>query len=137
MIDLRTVPVGYRFPDQSLTLDAATLAAYVAAVEDSSPLYGDEGLAPPLAVLALAMGDLVDLLARHPGTVHLSQKLHLSRAVPVGTKVVAALTVQGRSERRGFAALTLDVRVNAADGPVLTGAMLLMVPLAQTEVAGG
>jgi acyl dehydratase len=130
MTDLRTIQPGYRFPTATLHLDVQTIAAYAAAVEDPSPLYGgDAAVAPPLAVLALSMRGLTDLLARHPGTLHTTQRLTAHRAIPVGSTVQAHLTVASRSVRRGFAALTLEVRVDAQDGVSLDGATLLFVPL--------
>jgi hypothetical protein len=130
LVDLTAVPAGYQFPAQPVSLDVATVASYVAAVEDDAPWYsGPSALVPSLAVLALAMRGLADLLAQHPGTVHVSQRLVTHRTVPVGTEVVAQLTVQSRSERRGFAALSLEVRVEEAASLVLEGAMLLLVPL--------
>src|SRR5579872_2220911 len=99
MIDLASLQPGYQFPTTTLHLDSTAISAYVAAVEDPSPLYaGDSAVVPPLAALALAMRGLTDLLAQRPGAVHLSQRLTAHRAIPVGSTVVAHLSLAGRSE---------------------------------------
>ncbi|MGH2389793.1 MAG: MaoC family dehydratase [Chloroflexota bacterium] len=135
-MDLRQVQVGYAFPRQTLILDEATVAAYVEAVEDPSPLYrGPEALVPPLAILALSMRGLTDLLLRYPGATHASQRLTATRPARLGDTVTADLTVRARSERRGFAALILEVRIEDGPGAVLDGEMLLMVPLREGGAA--
>ncbi len=137
-MDLTQVQAGFAFPTQAITLDSATVDAYVRAVEDSSPAYRGVGaVVPPLAILALAMRGLTDLLTRHPGSTHASQAVTVIRPVPVGSTVTAALTVRTRSERRGFAALILEARVSNATLPVLEGEMLLMVPLSGGSPANG
>jgi acyl dehydratase len=136
MIDLAALQSGYQFPPASLHLDPRTVAAYVAAVEDTSPLYiGDAAVVPPLAVLSLVMRGVTDLLSRRPGALHLSQRLSAHRPIPVGSTVVAHLWVAGRSERRGFAALTLGVRIEAGSDTCLDGSLLLFVPLHTEEGA--
>jgi acyl dehydratase len=134
MVDLTALPAGYSFPPRSVVLDRATVETYLAAVEDEAPLYrGDGAPVPPLAVLALALRDLVELLPRHPGAVHATQRLTAHHAIPVGSTVVVRLTVQTRSERGGFAALSLATRVEAADALALDGVALLMIPLPARE----
>jgi acyl dehydratase len=138
MVELSTLQAGYAFPVQSLTLDAGSIGAYLAAVEDTSPAYqGAAALVPPLAVVALAMRGLTALLARQPGAIHASQRLTMQRAIPVGATVQAYLGVQNRSERRGFAALTLEIRVEQADVPVILADLLLLIPLPAGNTAHG
>lgn len=130
MVALSTMPAGFAFPVQSLTLDSNAIGAYLAAVEDRSPEYqGSAALVPPLAVLALAMRGLTALLARQPGAIHASQRLTMRQALLIGSTVQAHLSVQNRSERRGFAALTLDVRIEQAGVPVILGELLVLVPI--------
>ncbi len=137
-MDLRQMQAGFAFPVQTLSLDRATVAAYVAAVEDPSPFYdAPDDLVPPLAILALSMRGLTELLVRYPGVTHASQRLSVSRPARIGDTVTAALSVRTRSERRGFAALILAVRVEDGPAAVLAGEMLLMVPLSEGSAANG
>jgi hypothetical protein len=137
MTDLGSIQAGYEFPPHVLRLDPPTIAAYVAAVDDSFTGYmGEHGVAPPLAVLALAMRGLADLIARHPGSLHLNQQLTALRAVPIGAVVTARLQVKNRSERRGFAALTLNLSLDLEDTLAMRGSLLLMVPLDAAGAAG-
>ncbi|MGH2409715.1 MAG: MaoC family dehydratase [Chloroflexota bacterium] len=137
-MDLSRIQAGFAFPSQTIILDTATVDAYVRAVEDPSPAYRDVGaVVPPLAILALAMRGLTDLLTRHPGSTHASQRLTVIHPVPVGSTVTVELTVRTRSERRGFAALILEAQVTNAALPVLEGEMLLMVPLGDGSPTNG
>ncbi|HVA91379.1 MAG TPA: MaoC family dehydratase [Chloroflexota bacterium] len=137
-MDLRQVQAGFAFPLQTLILDQATAAAYVEAVEDPSPFYrAPDAVVPPLAILALSMRGLTDLLVRYPGATHASQRLTMARPARMGDTVTAALTVRTRSERRGFAALILEIRVEDGSDAVLEGEMLLMVPLGEGSAAHG
>jgi acyl dehydratase len=138
VIDLPSVQAGFEFPTQKLELDAETVSSYVSAVADPFEGYaGEHGVVPPLAVLALAMRGLTDLLAHFPGVLHLTQQLTSHRPIPIGSTVTSTLTVRSRSERRGFAALTLDARVFAGGERVLDGGLLLMVPLRGAGVVNG
>ena len=138
MTDLSAIQAGFAFPPTGLLLDCATVVAYLDAVEDTTPIYRGEGACvPPLAVLPLAMRGLADLIAQYPGTMHVSQRLVAHRAVPIGAKVTAHIAVQSRSERKGFVALNLELRVEEDGDTVLEGGMLLLVPLARAEAAHG
>ena len=138
MIDLPLVPAGFEFPAQTLNLDPETVAKYVSAVADPFAGYaGEQGVVPPLAVLALAMRGLTDLLAHFPGVLHLTQQLTSHRAIPIGSTITSSLIVRSRSERRGFAALTLEARVQVGCERVLDGGLLLLVPLRAEEVVNG
>lgn len=134
MLDLTALPIGHRFQSRTLLLDRETVDAYLAAVEDDTPLYrGDGAPVPPLAVLALALRDLVEVLPQHPGAVHATQRLTAHRAIPVGSTVAVQLAVQARSERGGFVALSLATRVEAEGALALDGMALLMIPLPARE----
>jgi acyl dehydratase len=136
-IDLATIPAGFQFPEQQIVLDRTTVEAYLAAVEDPSPIYHGEGACvPPTALMALAMRNMVGLLAARPGAMHLSQRITAQRAVAIGTTLTAQLVVKTRSERRGFAALGLHAALLENDVLVQEGTLLLMVPL-HTEGAVG
>jgi hypothetical protein len=152
--DFSTLPSGYAFPAQQFVLDRAHVDRYLQATEDTSPAYaGEDALVPPLALIAFAMRELADLIAAHPGSIHFSQHLRVLRPARVGMAMHVEWSVKGRSERRGFAALTLQVRVleqredgegaaatellPAAEEPLLMeGSLVLMVPLAKEQGDG-
>lgn len=152
--DFSTLPSGYAFPTQQFVLDRTLLARYLQAVEDASPAYaGEDALVPPLALIAFAMRELADLIAAHPGSIHFSQQMRVLRPARAGMAVHVEWSVTGRSERRGFAALTLRLRVleQREDGEaaaatelllageealLLEGGLVLMVPLAKERADG-
>ena len=153
--DFSTLPRGYAFPTQQFVLDRALVGHYLDAVEDTSPAYaGEDALVPPVALVALAMRELADLIAAHPGSIHFNQQLRVLHPAHVGMAVHVEWSVTGRSERRGFAALTLQLRVfeQREDGegasatellvageepsPLLEGGLVLLVPLAKERADG-
>ncbi len=138
---------GYEFPAAPLALDAATVAVYLAAVEDDADVYwrGDTLLyAPPLAAAALAFQGIARGLALDPGSLHTGQELAFRRPVRVGERLTAQARVAMASKRRGFTALILDtVATDDMAEEALTGRMTLMVSgsgqggLAEAGSAGG
>ena len=124
MIDLTSLQPGYQFPTTTLHLDSATISAYVAAVEDPSPLYaGDSALVPPLAVLALAMRGLTDVLQAVAEKSGWGKPLPKGRARGVachrsfGTYVAQVAEVSAKSDgspkvERVFSAVDCGVVIN-------------------------
>jgi acyl dehydratase len=136
--DLASVRTGFEFSPQVIRLDGDVISSYVAAVEDPFSGYdGPKAVVPPLAALALSMRGLTDLLLEHPGAIHVTQQLTSIKPIAVGSEVNSTLLVKNRSERRGFAALTLEARLEADGEPVVLGSMLLMVPLSPGGAARG
>jgi hypothetical protein len=86
---------GYEFPPGNYTLDAARVALFLKAVEDSSYQYLENGLVPPMAVAALAMAALSNTITLPPGSIHVSQEISFVQAV----RVDEALTSYARLAR--------------------------------------
>lgn len=149
---LSDVLSGYAFPPSSVTLDAASVRAYLAATEDDNALYwrdeaappvsarpgtstralywrdGAPYLVPPLGAAALALHDLVELVTRQPGSLHTGQELTFHRPIRVGERLTTQAQVAASSKRRGFTALVVEISVlDAAGEAALSGRMTLMV----------
>jgi 3-hydroxybutyryl-CoA dehydratase len=141
---LSDVLSGYAFPPSSVTLDAATVRAYLAATDDDNALYWHDTappisahrgtsarapyLVPPLGVAALAFRDLVDLVTRQPGSLHTGQELTFHRPIRVGERLTTRAQVAASSRRRGITALVVEIAVvDDSDDSVLSGRMTLMV----------
>ena len=127
---LSDLPKGHRFPALRFVLDDEDVARYLDAVQDSSAVYRDRGLAPPLAVAAHALGRLLDEVELAGGTLHTVQELETSAAVPIGTELTLAGRVAQRSERAGLivSVLQFEITLPKADAPALSGRTTVMVP---------
>lgn len=137
-IDLTALQAGFQFPEQHIRLDRATVQAYLAAIGETDRIFtAADGVVPPTAIMALSMRGLAALLAARPGTLHMSQRIASRAMVPIGSEVRARLAVKNRSERRGFAALSLSVEVVLEGVLAQEGTILLMVPLIGKGESGG
>ena len=121
---------GQTLPRVSFTLDGDTIEAYRQAVEDSSPLYGEEpGLAPPMAPAALAVRELLGALSLPPGTIHAGQELTFSSLLPVGAQVTCDTTISQNGLRGGWRLLAVEFSISQEEGTVcVAGHSTLLIP---------
>jgi acyl dehydratase len=102
---------------------------YLMAVGDTSSLYFETGLAPPLALAAYAVGALLEKLNLPTGTIHTVQEVETLAPISFGEVISGAARV-GRPKRMGdrqfiSASFTL---VNGRGQRVLAGASTVAVP---------
>ena len=110
-------------------VDDEFVQAYLGAVEDSSPIYGDVDAVPPLALAARALGALLEELSLPPGTIHGAQELDCRRMVRHGEEV-SCIARPSRPMRRGdWQFLTFDFTLYGAnDEPVISGKSTVLIP---------
>ena len=127
---LSDLPKGYEFSPPPFDLTREYLAAYASATRDTSTVYEDAGLAPPLAVAARALGALLAVVELPPGSLHTGQEVEMRAGVPMSAKLTLAGTVAQRSERGGLiiAVLQFDVTVDDGSDPALTGRTTVVMP---------
>lgn len=131
---------GDEFPAVTLSLDADTVAAYLAATEDDNAVYYQHGAlryVPPLALAALSFRDIARELALEPGSLHTGQELAFCRPVAIGERLTTQARVASSSKRRGFTALAVEIAgIDEMGELALSGRMTLMVAGAGAEGAG-
>jgi len=99
------------------------------AVEDTSCLYQDTKLVPPMAIAAYAMAALSQDISLPPGVIHVSQELEFISTVSVNDSLTSYAKV-GRKQSRGklhLLAISLDV-LNQNQEAVLTGKTTFILP---------
>jgi acyl dehydratase len=118
---LADLPEGHRFPRYQLAFRESDIAAYVAAVGDSSPVArtGPDRLVPPMALIAAGLGHMIDLLGLAAGTVHASQECEFERPVRVGVAVFADASLKANAVRRGTRFATVETEYYDARGQKL------------------
>ena len=131
---LSDLPKGHEFPATGLQITAEDALAYLDAVQDANSVYQDCGLAPPLAVAALALGALLDLMELRPGALHTGQQFESAAGVPFGASLTMNGRIAQRSERAGLivSAIEFEVTIAGADAPALTGRTTVMAPSGAT-----
>ena len=124
------LPKGHEFPATELQITAEDALTYLDAVQDANSVYQDYGLAPPLAVAALALGALLQILELPPGTLHTGQQIESGAGVPLGAALTLSGRIAQRSERAGLiiSAIEFEVTVAGADAPALTCKTTVMAP---------
>ena len=108
------LPKGYEFPATGLQITAEDILAYVDAVQDANSVYQDCGLAPPLAVAARALGQLLQMLELPPGTLHTGQQFESADGVPVGASLTLSGRIAQRSKRAGLIITVIEFEVTIA-----------------------
>ncbi len=127
---LADLPKGHRFPSTTLQLSDEYLSNYLDAVQDANPIYRQRGLAPPLAVAALAIGSLLQALDLPAGTLHTGQELDMHAGVPIGASLTLSGGIAQRSERAGTVIWVIEFAVTpaGASSPALTGRTTVLAP---------
>ena len=120
---------GYEFPPSSYKLDSSIVATYLKAVEETSSLYQDTELVPPMAVAAYAMAALSEGISLPPGTIHVSQEFEFLDTVSTKDTVTSYAKVSRRQDRGKFHLLTVFLNVfNQNQKKVLAGKTSFILP---------
>ncbi|OGO50919.1 MAG: hypothetical protein A2148_02155 [Chloroflexi bacterium RBG_16_68_14] len=127
---LATLPKGYQFPPTSLRLTVEDVSCYLDAVQDPNPLYLERRLAPPLAVAALALGSLLEVVELPAGTLHTGQEVEARAGLPIDAELTLAGRIGQRSERAGLIISVIEFELTAAgsDAAALTGRTTVLAP---------
>ena len=117
-LDFRGLARGDEFVIPSITFDASDVRAYLDATGEPAERW--EGVVPPLAIGAWALGALMEHVPLPGGALHAGQEFEFLRALTPGEALEASVTVAQRSERRGTVLLALAIELRAvADGDVV------------------
>ena len=107
---------------------------YSSAVEDSSSLYGELGVVPPLALAARALGALLNELALPAGTIHAAQELDCRRMVKLDEEVSCFARLSRPLRRGEWQFISVDFEVRGSGGEeLLVGKSTVLVPAREAE----
>lgn len=119
---------GHEFEPVSFSLDAGRVRAYLAATGDELDLYEQHGVVPPLAIAAFALGVLLEEVRLPEGTLHISENLAMTRAVPLGAAVDCRARLAQRSVRAGMVVSVLETEIRFENEVALTARATVMSP---------
>ena len=105
---------------------------YLEAVGDPLPQYLELGIVPPLAISALALGNLLKELALPGGAIHSLQEVNTIRAVSWGEELVGRAELERPRRRGNLQFITANYWVqDAAGNDVQKGKSTVLVPLGE------
>jgi len=127
---------GEEFSLGRWVVDLGGQDAYLSAVEDTSTVYRELGVVPPMAVAAQVLSALLKELALPPGTIHAAQELSCGRLVKLGQEVSCSAKLSRPLQRGDWKFISADFWVHGSDGEtLLQGKTTVLVPV--SEVASG
>ena len=128
-IQYSQLEAGYEFSPSSYKLDASVVSTYLKAVEDTSRLYQDTKLVPPMAIAAYAMAALSKSISLPPGAIHVSQEFEFIDTVSVDDSLISYARVSRKQSRGKFHLLAIDLNVfNQNQKAVLAGKTSFILP---------
>ena len=105
------------------------MSVYLKATGDTSDLYQNTGLIPPMAVAAQAMAALAESISLPPGTIHVSQELEFIGAVRIEDTLTSHARVLKHQQRGNLHLLSVELNVlNQKKEQVLTGRTGFVLP---------
>lgn len=132
-MDFDAIQPGTTLAREPLTISRERAALYRDAVGDRSALYDEAGVAPAMAVAALAMDSAMRAVELPSGAIHVSQQLAFMQPLALERPTTCTTTMSQNSVRRGVRFLVLQFEV-ASDGgaPVMTGSATITIKEADT-----
>jgi hypothetical protein len=123
------LPKGHEFDIGAIEITADGVDSYLSAVEDANPIYRETNLAPPVAVAAIALKKLLDVIDLPFGTLHIGQEIETHGGVPIGVKLSMRGWIAQRSLRAGAVISVIEFALTpeGAAEAVLTGRTTVMV----------
>ncbi len=123
------LPKGHEFDIGEIDITSEAVGRYLAAVDDANSVYAEHGLAPPVAVAALALTQLLEMIELPDGTLHIGQEIETHGGVPIGAKLSMRGWIAQRSVRQGMVISVIEFALtpDGRDAPVLTGRTTAMV----------
>lgn len=129
-LEFEQLQEGQTFPPISYKLEDETVAGFLEATEDSTSLYRDSDLVPPMLLAARAMAAMMECVATPPGSIHVSQELEFLKTVIIGQTINCHAWIKRKQERGRLRVANVGLDVfNEAGEKVLTAGTSFMLPL--------
>ncbi|HEY8173036.1 MAG TPA: MaoC family dehydratase N-terminal domain-containing protein [Dehalococcoidia bacterium] len=120
---------GHEFDVADIEISREGIDRYLAAVGDTNDIYAQTGLVPPLAVAALALTRLLEMIDLPFGTLHIGQEIEVRGGVPMGSRLSMRGWIAQRSVRAGAVISVIEFSLTpfGASEPGLSGRTTVMV----------
>ena len=105
------------------------MSAYLRAVGDGLPHYQELGLAPPLYVVALGLGQILQRTSLPSGAIHSLQEFELLEPLPMGREVGVKAWLDRQRARGGLRFLTFGLSAESdSERPAMAIRTTLLLP---------
>lgn len=123
------LPVGHVFDSVAIKIEPKRVEGYIQATGDTQSFYQDAGLVPPLAVVAFALGNLLETVGLSSGSLHVNESVDFFGAVNIGDSVEYHARLAQRSQRSGWIVSVLETEVSIEGRTVSTAKATVMSPV--------
>lgn len=128
-VRLTDLPAGHNFEPVSFTITADRVRAYREAVGDRAAAYEEAGGAvPPLAVVALALGAILERVELPAGSLHASESCSFRRIVREGDTVECRPRLAQRSVRGGWVVSVLETDLHVKGSQAVSARATVLSP---------
>ena len=110
------VQVGVPYPEKNFMLTEKAVKAYLAAVEDDTPLYTEERFVPPAYAAVYTRWEALTGEKLEDGTVHAKQGFRYLKPVHWGETLTLRGQVKEKMEKRGLKFVVQKVEAFNEDG---------------------
>lgn len=132
VIDFGAVRAGDSLPTVAFCVDAQSAGQYALATADTSAPCQQ---APPLALVALALAAMTEIMPLPPSTIHVGQDVEFVAAVPIGSVVTADFRLDSRRCVRAQAVSSFSFALRADGRCCATGRVILRTSASDLEAA--
>ena len=132
-IDFGTMATGDELADLTFSVSTEQVRAYLDATGE--PMERWTQYVPPLAIGALALGELMSRMETLNGVLHTGQQFSFDTAVAHDAEIAARFTVASASRRRGALITAVEIELNSDGRRIGSGRASLMLVPDESEVA--
>ena len=128
-VDCTELKEGYEFPQASFCLDSSQVNAYIKTVNETSALYRNTKLVPPMAIVALAMAALSESVSFPSGAIHVSQEVEFLDTVSINDVIISHSRVSRKQKRGPVNLMAIEIHAfNENNKEVLAGKTEFILP---------
>lgn len=131
-IDFGAVGAGESLPTVEFRVDEYSAGQYALATADTSAPCQQ---APPLALVALALAAMTEIMPLPPTTIHVGQDVEFVAAVPIGSVVTADFRLDSRRCVRDQAVSSFSFVLEAGGRRCARGRVILRTSVADLGTA--
>ena len=95
------------------------IADYVSATDDSSQIYMENKVVPPLALSSKVLGRLLEVLDLPAGTIHSLQEIQSLESVSIGERIEGLASVSQTRRRQNLEFTTVEYSLTNSIGQVV------------------
>ena len=122
------VQVGVSYPEKKFKVTEEAVKAYLAAIEDDTPLYTEERLVPPAYAAVFTRWEALTGEPLEDGTIHAKQEFRYLKPIYWGETLTLRGQVKEKMERRGLKFVVQMVEAFTEAGELAVECEITIIP---------